>query len=182
MRAVGFFVRGSSPLARGLLYDRGAHTPAPVDHPRSRGVYGHVLRQVLGQAGSSPLARGLRPVGFLCPHGERIIPARAGFTRGAPSASEGGVGSSPLARGLQMHTTKGRKRHGIIPARAGFTMGASIYPITKGDHPRSRGVYIDQGAMMRIGEGSSPLARGLQHIVEGFVLIVGIIPARAGFT
>ena len=50
------------------------------------------------------------------------------------------------------------------------------------DHPRSRGVYIDQGAMMRIGEGSSPLARGLLGETLSVKDIIGIIPARAGFT
>ena len=70
----------------------------------------------------------------------------------------------------------------IIPARAGFTGVRGLYRAREPDHPRSRGVYViiptDSGA----GHGSSPLARGLQHIVEGFVLVIGIIPARAGFT
>ena len=93
---------GSSPLARGLLMARPVSTkatgiiparagftgpvptraPARPDHPRSRGVYcvGNYLFAAF--LGSSPLARGLlesqenqKTIG-------RIIPARAGFTRG----------------------------------------------------------------------------------------------------
>ena len=53
---------------------------ALTDHPRSRGVYGMVLRLIISGVGSSPLARGLRTGsrrGLEC---RRIIPARAGFT------------------------------------------------------------------------------------------------------
>ena len=154
---------GSSPLARGLhrgkrysrigtgiIPARAGFTPAeqrrrPVggDHPRSRGVY--VVRHAggLSCAGSSPLARGLRPNrGSLSPR-SRIIPARAGFTAGAPQCARpswdhprsrgvypaGGIeppvrpGSSPLARGLRPHRARWRDRPRIIPARAGFTGG-----------------------------------------------------------
>ena len=73
-------VPGSSPLARGLL-DEGradlggggiiparagftspaaAQTPGTRDHPRSRGVYGDNEDDGSIDAGSSPLARGLR--------------------------------------------------------------------------------------------------------------------------
>ena len=99
---------GSSPLARGLPQpgagdilvcriiparagftrrSAGARSRWP-DHPRSRGVYpAFVILGVLG-AGSSPLARGLRDQ---LVHGDRqcrIIPARAGFTRGQPSRAD----------------------------------------------------------------------------------------------
>ena len=103
----GYIIRGlqgegSSPLARGLLR-RGApasarrgiiparagftqpsaHRPGQgPDHPRSRGVYVRdgPLETVAG--GSSPLARGLPPVDPRPEGGRRIIPARAGFTKG----------------------------------------------------------------------------------------------------
>ena len=50
------------------------------DHPRSRGVYALRKAALKSEAGSSPLARGLRSseAGRLL--GQRIIPARAGFT------------------------------------------------------------------------------------------------------
>ena len=93
-------VRGSSPLARGLLRAvrvlpepkriiparagftverRGQHLHQR-DHPRSRGVYftSEILFQEI--TGSSPLARGLRHERHRLPRGHGIIPARAGFT------------------------------------------------------------------------------------------------------
>ena len=91
---------GSSPLARGLP-PRGGEgrarrgiIPARAgftslfaeyqanggDHPRSRGVYSSQRRTLFPWVGSSPLARGLpSAIGNLM-GGNRIIPARAGFT------------------------------------------------------------------------------------------------------
>ena len=111
---------GSSPLARGLhplaVFKRGniGIIPAragftasvsvsgsrPRDHPRSRGVYHFsCLIDDMGM-GSSPLARGLQsqPPGRRAQ--DRIIPARAGFTRRMHVYSNRSAGSSPLARGL----------------------------------------------------------------------------------
>ena len=50
------------------------------------------------------------------------------------------------------------------------------------DHPRSRGVYQSVWNLLTKGDGSSPLARGLLVVSASLVFIVGIIPARAGFT
>ena len=91
---------GSSPLARGLLAQKGGLPPVggiiparagftlgrqagPAgrpDHPRSRGVYvpARLAPYVVG--GSSPLARGLPSGSRSCEPDRRIIPARAGFT------------------------------------------------------------------------------------------------------
>ena len=132
---------GSSPLARGLHHFpwRASQQPwiiparagftmipgrpknATPDHPRSRGVYPRLDRPLLERDGSSPLARGLHYETMTDAERARIIPARAGFTRGPPGPGrlEGdhprsrGVygrpppagppprGSSPLARGLR---------------------------------------------------------------------------------
>ena len=213
---------GSSPLARGLR-GGGAHPPAargiiPAragfttastlvgssngDHPRSRGVYDERPRRRSGDAGSSPLARGLLHgvVGPLQLPG--IIPARAGFTGrrrrchsrpGDHPRSRGvygvecccgshGKGSSPLARGLLPRTVRGPGAQRIIPARAGFTPRASSTGKPKSDHHRSRGVYSPDSVMTLIVCGSSPLARGLRHVGSGRLHVGGIIPARAGFT
>ena len=152
---------GSSPLARGLLImtdiprpgsriipARAGFTPWPTgrpgtasDHPRSRGVYPPSTASLSGASGSSPLARGLlynfvEDVQF-----DRIIPARAGFTRGdrlraarrldhprsrgvyrpTEMILKTDVGSSPLARGLPIGALAAHDAPGIIPARAGFT-------------------------------------------------------------
>ena len=91
---------GSSPLARGLLPNaqvivlpvriipsRAGFTPLisraarlRTDHPRSRGVYTGPIVIYRGQAGSSPLARGLPSVHEFKAGLPGIIPARAGFT------------------------------------------------------------------------------------------------------
>ena len=91
---------GSSPLARGLPqaasreagpcwiiparagFTRGGGSPTVWgrDHPRSRGVYTTSSARRAARAGSSPLARGLRPCQPRWPREGRIIPARAGFT------------------------------------------------------------------------------------------------------
>ena len=133
---------GSSPLARGLPHEdhdsslllgiipaRAGFTSAAAavvvyvrDHPRSRGVYSCSSARITASAGSSPLARGL-PLHSASPdRPERIIPARAGFTRLYPwpldrsqdHPRSRGVylvaaglrhsdrGSSPLARGLHL--------------------------------------------------------------------------------
>ena len=152
---------GSSPLARGLLRivvglhktdgiipARAGFTPhvagrAPDhgDHPRSRGVYFLPFKSLTIFSGSSPLARGLRPLRTCPGNWWRIIPARAGFTLpsmilrrcSADHPRSRGVyqhyqenpsflpGSSPLARGLHQVLGASTSRHRIIPARAGFT-------------------------------------------------------------
>ena len=93
-------LRGSSPLARGLrshldprhlsgriIPARAGFTPTTArttrvnsDHPRSRGVYGDRTLTASLKAGSSPLARGLLSAFLNRAVGDRIIPARAGFT------------------------------------------------------------------------------------------------------
>ena len=155
--------RGSSPHARGLLLPATASTwtggiiPAcagftscsptapssPRDHPRMRGVYRGGRSRSDDSSGSSPHARGLRPVDRLGHDQQGIIPACAGFTterkalimlirdhprmRGVYARFEGGPpdsgGSSPHARGLRQRVRGGDGPVGIIPACAGFTHG-----------------------------------------------------------
>ena len=131
-----------------------------------------------------------------------IIPARAGFTSREPSARpespdhprSRGVyfgkvdyitfndGSSPLARGLRLFEGDEGKASRIIPARAGFT-GSLRFPVREtSDHPRSRGVYVKNRPERPVGQGSSPLARGLLLITDLMNVTGRIIPARAGFT
>ena len=92
------------------------------------------------------------------------------------------AGSSPLARGLQAILWTAWRSRRIIPARAGFTRRAS--PPFQGpwDHPRSRGVYDAGATKADVARGSSPLARGLLGSGRMTARILGIIPARAGFT
>ena len=213
---------GSSPLARGLRDMEGARgrtrriIPARAgftphrqrlrrpsqDHPRSRGVYYNASHDPNNEAGSSPLARGLRQAVVDNTGRPGIIPARAGFTRSCPGPSpwrtdhprSRGVypgrrrltahsqGSSPLARGLHAMSSRRTVTRGIIPARAGFTGGPARGRGYRGDHPRSRGVYHARGATHAHAHGSSPLARGLRILQNRGGGAPGIIPARAGFT
>ena len=213
---------GSSPLARslqhhdchrrhprGIIPARAGFTGSsrfPVrgtsDHPRSRGVYGHVGDGGGAAGGSSPLARGLRPMPLPRSADSRIIPARAGFTvdegrqgrgrrdhprsRGvylnSASALKRESGSSPLARGLRDGTSSWVSPIGIIPARAGFTQAARVEVVQNRDHPRSRGVYHIWFRIENSKHGSSPLARGLHRIFMHMSQVTWIIPARAGFT
>ena len=72
------------------------------------------------------------------------------------------VGSSPLARGLRGGADAQERPVRIIPARAGFTQPTERFPRWQRDHPRSRGVYLDDVALTEAKLGSSPLARGLR--------------------
>ena len=176
-----------------------AHSP---DHPRSRGVYRPRRLSRRTRAGSSPLARGLRTYPRLRAGARRIIPARAGFTRWGrrrrgggrdhPRSRgvyivdrrpySGGPGSSPLARGLRHRARRPAPGEGIIPARAGFTGSPGTRPPPWPDHPRSRGVYLDDDGSPAVEAGSSPLARGLLPGSAQSRQGRRIIPARAGFT
>ena len=173
-----------------------------TDHPRSRGVYASALPVDSNVSGSSPLARGLRGLEPLQAAVVGIIPARAGFTRGrsarrgcrtdhprsrgvySPTTAFPGIvaGSSPLARGLPVDSQTLLPRKGIIPARAGFTARNNSGRGTRGDHPRSRGVYPWMPTETEASAGSSPLARGLRSRYRARSTDVRIIPARAGFT
>ena len=143
-----YATRGQDIYEAGIIPARAGFTstgPPPTrpsrDHPRSRGVYGVDTTTKVQKTGSSPLARGLRhPSGAPVLRnlgssplarglrrqepgrsgGERIIPARAGFTVGRDllggpggdhprsrgvycrfrSPAPSSRGSSPLARGL----------------------------------------------------------------------------------
>ena len=152
--------------------------------------------------GSSPLARGLLSPGACRNPLLRIIPARAGFTKGftmwfnyvTDHPRSRGVylipchchfssfGSSPLARGLPGRQFLSVSVAGIIPARAGFTVPEVEHSPLEGDHPRSRGVYRNLPRPILPTHGSSPLARGLLPSSCLPPNVCRIIPARAGFT
>ena len=175
-------ISGSSPLARGLRVEgavgeagcgiiparAGFTDPAAIfgsplpDHPRSRGVYSHLVSWAAEPGGSSPLARGLPECG----------------------REENPMGTDhPRSRGVYLDAfTALVVQDGIIPARAGFTEALDGQLRELSDHPRSRGVYTLIIRGIHSSTGSSPLARGLQPVADLPQEISGIIPARAGFT
>ena len=109
-------------------------------------------------------------------------PRSRGVYLDGPAVVQWGKGSSPLARGLPYTGDLLPALAGIIPARAGFTVSSLPRSMMRADHPRSRGVYAEGLSCELLPEGSSPLARGLldPHLFRRQV--IGIIPARAGFT
>ena len=113
---------------------------------------------------------------------QRIIPARAGFTRRSPDGGFADAGSSPLARGLPSTIGALAGAGRIIPARAGFTDVEHELAGEGQDHPRSRGVYPGYDGNLDLNIGSSPLARGLPARHRHLQSPGRIIPARAGFT
>ena len=193
---------GSSPLARGLRHGsqglvvkrriipaRAGFTPmrrpgrgAWTDHPRSRGVYFAATMWLRDLAGSSPLARGLRGVQQGRTWGAPDHPRSRGVYPPGTPRMMARRGSSPLARGLRRGMRSDRISPRIIPARAGFTAGARGGNRGRSDHPRSRGVYVHGRQDHGLGQGSSPLARGLLGRGVAQRELRGIIPARAGFT
>ena len=193
---------GSSPLARGLRTTLPGCGRITSDHPRSRGVYNRKSQTYRRTSGSSPLARGLPGGGLHHILRQRIIPARAGFTRHPPppwpapsdhprsrgvylalcAGALAAAGSSPLARGLQLAGPSVSGDPRIIPARAGFTFRKTSRNSFIPDHPRSRGVYVLPIPRPPTEMGSSPLARGLPFRGGARWVGSGIIPARAGFT
>ena len=151
---------GSSPLARGLparerelpllrriIPARAGFTvgcsrrcAAPADHPRSRGVYLHVLSIHCVKTGSSPLARGLPLSHAPWISAGRIIPARAGFTA---STKPGPATSSdhPRSRGVYAdHERPVRWRCGSSPLARGLLFNASWYLMSAGSSPLARGL------------------------------------------
>ena len=194
---------GSSPLSRGIPEGGALHrgeggiipalagntAPAAAslssttDHPRSRGEYLDRLTKRNGNAGSSPLSRGIRAVITEQVLAIRIIPALAGNTgcwAGSRSwcwdhprsrgeygiSSRSGLsskGSSPLSRGIPSIPRVTILPARIIPALAGNTPYFGPYVVTFEDHPRSRGEYTFRGNTVRIHPGSSPLSRGIPH-------------------
>ena len=132
--------------------------------------------------GSSPLARGLPWVATRTSIAAGDHPRSRGVYDGNTTHPPSPAGSSPLARGLPRGSLPDTAPRGIIPARAGFTSTSQRFPGREWDHPRSRGVY--GGLAGKDGDrwGSSPLARGLLVVQGGPEVVLGIIPARAGFT
>ena len=193
---------GSSPLARGLLPAPGAARrrlriiparagftacrpgppSAPVDHPRSRGVYELIERRAGLIEGSSPLARGLPREESLDSQISGIIPARAGFTD-SPTVLSPDTPDHPRSRGVYPHERAGDDPPmGSSPLARGLPTTTPPGATRRMDHPRSRGVYCSQSTPAARRTGSSPLARGLHHVPGENAVRLRIIPARAGFT
>ena len=171
-------------------------------HPRSRGEHSTPPAAMQVWSGSSPLARGTHKKDAHNKEHVRLIPARAGNTRGYRTVSmflsahprsrgehtgygvtsDGVPGSSPLARGTQGAGSGGHPPRRLIPARAGNTYRVSGSVRWASAHPRSRGEHFSSSRHFMPGTGSSPLARGTQNTTPTHPKKIRLIPARAGNT
>ena len=153
-------------------------------------------------AGSSPQARGTRPIVTIATIENRFIPAGAGNTplcayksygrsvhprrRGehkfAANPGRYRRGSSPQARGTRLATRNPETWGRFIPAGAGNTWdGLARYDATP-VHPRRRGEHFLSDQIGSPGVGSSPQARGTHTACSSMPSIARFIPAGAGNT
>ena len=204
-RRVGRGVR----LATGLIPARAGKTvmasmthAAPGAHPRACGENVQGRYSLRLQRGSSPRVRG-KPVGDAGREvRERLIPARAGKTRSIIRGPEHrrahpracgenhekkipdalAEGSSPRVRGKHSLDRRIRCSRGLIPARAGKTPPPGVPASPRAAHPRACGE--NELCMWRRDRliGSSPRVRGKRPRPRAVLLLVGLIPARAGKT
>ena len=158
---MSFWVRGSSPLARGTR-----QWPVCCRHERglipARAGNTSVLNAAFKELGAHPRSRGEHS-----PHCSQMVP---------------NMGSSPLARGTQRCNEQARMYDGLIPARAGNTWAYRLRILTLLAHPRSRGEHYHKVHSALFLSGSSPLARGTRSPESRCPPLIGLIPARAGNT
>ena len=91
------------------------------------------------------------------------------------------MGSSPLTRGSAdgLRLRLGASR--FIPAYAGFWWHKQTFGGTRTVHPRLRGVLHGWAPLFPVCFGSSPLTRGSGTSVDNLHIVIGFIPAYAGF-
>ena len=152
---------GSSPLSRGILYQRLLHD----------GLAG-IIPALAGNTQSS--------TGKCCTKKDHPR-SRGEYCYGA-SAQRHCQGSSPLSRGIPLPIHHHFAPTRIIPALAGNTW-LWIWLFTTGqDHPRSRGEYHPRLGPRGSPQGSSPLSRGIPQLLPLHIHLTRIIPALAGNT
>ena len=150
------------------------------DHPRACGANRYGKLAIGPGGGSSPRVRGKLRALQTITWKKRIIPARAGQTRGQRTYSLGGSdhpracganvqtvtprsnmpGSSPRVRGKRARGRPPRRASRIIPARAGQTPLPDSGEDTATDHPRACGANAVVASEAALSHGSSPRVRG----------------------
>ena len=193
---------GIIPAYAGSTFPLTVARGAAQDHPRIRGEHELVVVGHDEPQGSSPHTRGALGAGGAPARVAGIIPAYAGSTRKAWSASSvrrdhprirgehdrgrpagaGGAGSSPHTRGAPPIPVKDRIDSRIIPAYAGSTPGSGTIAGSSQDHPRIRGEHGLLGHAHLSAQGSSPHTRGAPGSPRLAGGGVRIIPAYAGST
>ena len=189
------------PARAGNTYRVNVPVPAESVHPRACGEHPIASETFASTNGSSPRVRGTHACSRFCFPRSRFIPARAGNTEAARSASSivrfiparaGNTMSKRYGRTIQtVHpracgNTKlrnsGEARPRFIPARAGNTLGDIWRDLPLAVHPRACGEHsVGQSAMLW-GFGSSPRVRGTPFSPRLHRADSRFIPARAGNT
>ena len=199
---VVIYVVGLIPARAGKTrecYSRGHDVRA---HPRAGGENQAGKSILICVAGASPRGRGK----LTCVDDDlkvaRLIPARAGKTRGYRShwmswgahpraGGENHVsiglavslhGSSPRGRGKHQKDSLVQRLRRLIPARAGKTSTTSASDSTRRAHPRAGGENDDDHTHIPSVAGSSPRGRGKPELSGYATKGDGLIPARAGKT
>ena len=171
-------------------------------HPRAGGENGSTSKAISPRSGSSPRGRGKRRrIGPRWAR-ERLIPARAGKTRGGAVRARRGrahpraggensmrrwprtpfFGSSPRGRGKLVSVTALLAVIGLIPARAGKTRCSRARVRRFRAHPRAGGENVIGTFVAGFKTGSSPRGRGKHAALLERHVAVRLIPARAGKT
>ena len=186
---------GENPCGRLARVGNGAH-------PRVGGENELMAFATSSFVGSSPRGRGKPAKIFPAHHLLRLIPARAGKTRGelrllrGPAAHPraGGEnrltwtgrtlapGSSPRGRGKHCEPVECGVIAGLIPARAGKTCHSGFPLCSYSAHPRAGGENYAPPCGRLLMSGSSPRGRGKRAHDRHPRRAGRLIPARAGKT
>ncbi len=184
---------GNAELSNGSSVQRSVH-------PRVRGEREPGSRQVDSGIGSSPRARGTRPLLIEGIWINRFIPACAGNAPMSASPRPGGPvhprvrgeriahrtgivppnGSSPRARGTLDQQAGQAAICRFIPACAGNAWRPWCRPLIGPVHPRVRGERLEEAHSTRPPPGSSPRARGTRPRFRRQFPPRRFIPACAG--
>ena len=140
--------RGSSPLTRGKLRERGHDEFAGGLIPAHAGKTFFLIGYPDGQP-AHPRSRGENEQGAP----DHVWP----------------VGSSPLTRGKRPKVGDSVVAHRLIPAHAGKTAGPWTSSTQTAAHPRSRGENLDADCGVGFAAGSSPLTRGKHFLTCAFI-------------
>ena len=112
----------------------------------------------------------------------RAHPRAGGENPHRPQPATHDPGSSPRGRGKHILRCQDNTNHRLIPARAGKTSRLSPVRRLRRAHPRAGGENVSGVAAGRVFRGSSPRGRGKLTALFTVIVVVRLIPARAGKT